>query len=84
MLVIAITSICVGRSVGLREAKRNRHGAKADAAVASKEPILAGRERRPGRVSLGYRKPAGGAGTWIAKIVVAGERVRGAARSRQR
>lgn len=74
MLVTAIMNICVGRSVGREKASDIDTAPKRARLLSRKNPYWQGVSGGRGGVSLGYRKPAGGAGTWIAKIVVAGER----------
>lgn len=74
MLITVISPICVGRSVGRRisdidsPSKRGRLAPR-------KNPYWQGVSGGRGGVSLGYRKPARGAGVWIAKIVADGHRV---------
>lgn len=74
MLITVISPICVGRSVGRRisdidsPSKRGRLAPR-------KNPYWQGVSGGRGGVSLGYRKPACGAGVWIAKIVAEGHRV---------
>lgn len=74
MLVIGIMSICVGRSVGREKASEIDTVPKRARLAPRKNPYWQGVSGGRGGVSLGYRKPVDGAGTWIAKIVVAGER----------
>ena len=74
MLITVISPIYVGRSVGRRisdidsPSKRGRLAPR-------KNPYWQGVSGGRGGVSLGYRKPASGAGVWIAKIVARGRRV---------
>jgi len=73
MLITVISPIYVGRSVGRRisdidsPSKRGRLAPR-------KNPYWQGVSGGRGGVSLGYRKPARGAGVWIAKIVADGHR----------
>ncbi|MER9911490.1 integrase [Mesorhizobium sp. M0050] len=74
MLITVISPIYVGRSVGRRisdidsPSKRGRLAPR-------KNPYWQGVSGGRGGVSLGYRKPARGAGVWIAKIVAGGRRL---------
>ena len=76
MLIHTVTPICVGRCVGRNRSDIDTAPKRARLPV-RRNPFWQGISGGRGGVSLGYRKAARGPGSWVAKVVIEGNRVEG-------